>query len=288
MKFHAKTGNLVSLSINASWVFAVVCSQKQVECSWKLKWRHDPTQACWVKEKKMSCRDQSSVSSVAFSTNQDEIEEAVENIAEKLWKRLDFVKFSDFADIWLAGNQLFRMNVRINLISIVGYELSTAYLNLCYQAIVNTTANPLSLTSIELYSAEILTDIDNRRLSNSLETINLIAISRILVSDKSVGIVNCAKLITADTEYTVMNSFCISFTCSAGYKHLITKINNARGHYLWPNISIRGLHQLKTIEIFDSTCRTLLSGPSANGRESSVEISWWPDNFHATISIIHK
>lgn len=82
-----------------------------------------------------------------------------------------------------------------------------------------------------------------------------------------------------------MNSFCIWLTCTAADKHLITKINNASGNYLWPNIPIGGLHRLETIEELESMCRTLLSGPRTIERESSAEISWWPDNFHATIPL---
>lgn len=82
-----------------------------------------------------------------------------------------------------------------------------------------------------------------------------------------------------------MNSFCIWLTCTAADKHLITKINNASGNYLWPNIPIGGLHRPGTIEELESMCRTLLSGPRTIGRESSAEISWWPDNFHATIPL---
>lgn len=71
----------------------------------------------------MSCRGQSWVSSVDFSTTQDEIEDDLKNIAEKIVEGLDLLKLNYLATIAMIGNQLFRMIVRINLISILGHEL---------------------------------------------------------------------------------------------------------------------------------------------------------------------
>lgn len=69
----------------------------------KIKMETRPHSSVLGKREENELPGQSWDSSVAFSTNQDENEDVVKNIVEKLWKWLDFVKC-------YHRDQLFQMN----------------------------------------------------------------------------------------------------------------------------------------------------------------------------------